>query len=143
MAGGIFTDRPFEPNMKCIWFSIFLIIAYVYVAASVNYYMLPIIFIVAYVGLAWYDYAYDCDNSMKTGYASPTGAASILKPQQLDSQYQTQQYKKYTYLFHVAAVVPLLGYIAYRGKDTSDDLFKTLGGTAAIAGLYHGFMLIK
>ena len=60
MAGGIFVDQPFHANPKCIIFSVVLMIAY-WTLPKKNPFMLPLIFVFAYVSMAWYDYLYNCD----------------------------------------------------------------------------------
>ena len=66
MAGGIFVNQPFHPNPKCIVFSLALMISY-WLLPQKNPFMLPLIFVIAYVSMAWYDYMYNCDMKMYGG----------------------------------------------------------------------------
>ncbi len=79
MAGGIFVNQPFHPNIKCIVFSIVLMISYWFLPKS-NPFMLPLIFVIAYVSMAWYDHMYNCDMKM---YGGKYGGylSSPFKPQ--------------------------------------------------------------
>lgn len=157
MAGGIFTNRPFEANPKCIVFAGFLALAYWYTAPKHstsdrygrNPWLLPIIFVAAYVAMAWYDYAYDCSVKLKSG-SSPIGAAvadSIFKPQYRDADDGTESeqekiYRRNVYLFHVMFVaVPLL-YVGF-ARNPSRDVRYAVGllGTGAL--LYHGYRVFN
>ena len=60
MAGGIFVDQPFHPNPKCLLFSAVIMALYWFSSSTKNTLMLPVIFVVSYVAMAWYDYYYDC-----------------------------------------------------------------------------------
>ncbi len=64
MAGGLF-GRPFTFNVKCIIFSIICMALFLYKPNIQNQYVLYgvlfIIFTVAYVAMAWYDYYFNCD----------------------------------------------------------------------------------
>lgn len=164
MAGGIFTGRSFEPNLKCIVFGAILILLYLWIAPEPNYYVLPIIFVVAYVAMAWYDYIYNCEQRLYSGTGDLSLLStldSIFKPQQRDlspddrrnvpekeaavlrgAGEQEAAYRRKVYLFHCIAVVPLLTYIGLRGKNTPDGVYGALLGLASIAGLYHGYRLL-
>lgn len=159
MAGGIFTDRPFEPNPKCIIFAIIMILAYLYIAPDPNVYVLPIIFVASYVAMAWYDWMYDCDVKMysgKSGIASTMD--SIFKPQrrapepqhprvQSDprQQYllkdQEKEFLRKVYMFHAFIVAPLLLYMGYKGNQNNPKMYGALMGLGAIALIYHGTRL--
>jgi hypothetical protein len=155
MAGGIFTDRPFEPNMKCIVFAIIMIIAYLYLVSKEkrNFYIIPLIFVGAYVAMAWYDWLYSCETKM---YSGTKGVASLLdsifKPQRRTPEPdikhdperqkhllpdQEKAYLNKVYWFHAVAVAPLLLYVGYKGKQADDKLFGVLAGMGGLAALYH------
>lgn len=140
MAGGLFVDKPFHPNIKCIIFSAVIISAYYFSTSSFNPLMTIPIFIVSYVSMAWYDYLYNCDAVMHTGSAaiSPGTLDSIFKPNQVLEK-QSRAYKKKTYLFHLLAVAPLLIYVGYKGQDSDKRIYPVLLSSGLIAGLYHGF----
>ena len=64
MAGGIFPNQPFVLNIKCIIFSLVCMALFLYKPSFKNNYTLGftlfIIFVLAYVSMAWYDWAFDC-----------------------------------------------------------------------------------
>lgn len=80
MSGGIFIDRPFSPNIKCIIFALLMLFIYVYLPRGKNPLVMAIIFILAYISMAWYDYMYDCADFM---YSASSGAnpSALFKPQ--------------------------------------------------------------
>lgn len=137
MAGGIFTDRPFELNIKCIYFSIYSVLLY-YIGGGTNLLLVALIFIISYVLLAWYDYAYDCNTKMLTGN-SPVGTSSIFKP-----QYSSPDiiYKRKVYFFHTAFVAPLLLYIGYYGSQSNQKIYSLTSGLGLLTLAYHGGNLI-
>ena len=63
MAGGLF-GRPFTINIKCVIFSILCMALFLYkpnfTSEILKYLTLFIIFVVAYVAMAWYDFYFDC-----------------------------------------------------------------------------------
>ena len=92
MAGGIF-GRPFVLNEKCIVFSLICMALFLFKPTFRNQYLLYftlfIIFVVAYVAMAWYDYYFNCDIvPLKRGTKSFTGLfkppAHIAKTQEED-----------------------------------------------------------
>lgn len=151
MAGGIFTNRPFELNIKCVVYAALLMIAYLVLPRKNNVFILPIIFIFAYVSMAWYDWMYNCQDKMYTGY---TGIAGILdsafKPQRrgeatvherdhLLLENQEKIYESRVYLLHLLGVVPLLMYVGIKGKMADQRVYQPLFGAGLLAALYHGF----
>ena len=64
MAGGLF-GRPLVLNEKCIVFSLICMGLFLYKPMFENTYLkylsLFLIFVVAYVAMAWYDYYFNCD----------------------------------------------------------------------------------
>lgn len=64
MAGGIFPDRPFSWNIKCIIFTIIIAGGY-WLLPHKNMYVLIFLLWIPYLALAWYDYYYDCQDKMK------------------------------------------------------------------------------
>ena len=151
MAGGIFTDKPFEANIKCILYSGIIILLYYYLTAT-NHTFNPLmtipIFIISYVSLAWYDHTYNCDTTLKTGN-SPIGAGtldSVFKPNSGNPEPnllpdQEKAYKKKVYLFHLLAVAPLIIYVGYNRKNTNEKVYPLLLSTGIVAVLYHGLRL--
>ena len=74
MSGGIFTNKPFEFNLKCIIFGTVLVVLYWFASKSddTNYWLFPLIFIIAYIAMAWYDYLYNCESKLRSGKYGPT-----------------------------------------------------------------------
>lgn len=158
MAGGIFTNRPFEPNPKCIVFSIILMLLYWFLPRNNNIFMLPVIFVFAYVGMAWYDYLYDCQEKMYTGKYGIAGTIdSIFKPQLRNTgikpeikgrerdvylvENQEQSFLSRVYLFHIIAIFPLLFYIGYYGQKSNKYAFEALLYITILGLMYHGLRL--
>ena len=150
MAGGIFIDRPFNPNIKCIIFGFLLVLMYVYLPRQAqgkgNPLIIALIFIISYIAMAWYDYAYDCDDKMFSGSGLSLHFGSIFKPQYRmpdpgeESQLIANQEKKYlqkVYFFHSIIVAPLLIYIGYYGAESNQNVWGAVGGMGVLAGIYH------
>ena len=81
MAGGLF-GKPFALNIKCIIFSLMIMVIFLYKPEIKNGYILYAtlfgIFVASYVAMAWYDYYFDCRIlPLKRGERSVTG---VLKP---------------------------------------------------------------
>mgnify|MGYP001216320357 FL=1 len=162
MAGGIFVDQPFHPNPKCIVFSVVLMIAY-WKLPQKNPFMLPLIFVFAYVSMAWYDHMYNCDMKM---YGGKYGGylSSPFKPQRRteikddneevkDNSEQNEQneqktkkllkdqegkYRQKVNLLHVLVINPILIYIGLYAKKSNPMLYPVLLGIGIIGLLYHG-----
>ena len=78
MGGGIFTGRPFVYNPKCVAFSFYSSLLF-YAGGGRNPLLITLIFIIAYVMLAWYDFTYECEDFMYSG--TGFGFSSLFKPQ--------------------------------------------------------------
>ena len=150
MAGGIFVDQPYHPNPKCLLFSVVMIASYWFTSSNKNYYLLPVIFVISYVAMAWYDYMYNCDLIMYSGTAiGPNTIDAIFKPQRRDeihegknlSKNQEEEYLRRVYLFHVIAISPILLYVGYYGTKSNEKLFPVILSLGGISILYHGFRL--
>ena len=81
MAGGFF-NRPFVLNEKCIFFALVCMGLFLYKPEFKNqfflYFTLFVIFVIAYVSMAWYDYFFNCDIlPLKRGTKSFTGKFEI------------------------------------------------------------------
>jgi hypothetical protein len=153
MAGGIFKDRPFVFNPKCIVFSFYSSLLFA-AGGGKNPLILALIFIMAYVLMAWYDFTFECSDLMDsgTGVGSP---ASLFKPQYrkqnrntekdyLDENLvrdQEQAYLQKVYFFHAMMVAPLLMYVGYYGATSNDKVWGLLGGMGGVAFIYHGLRL--
>ena len=64
MSGGVFMWYPFRPNVKCIWFATLVMLYYWYATDTPNTWLLPLIAVVSYVAMAWYDYLYSCSDRL-------------------------------------------------------------------------------
>lgn len=136
MAGGIFVNRPFSFNLKCIVFGFALVIGYWAAAGHrVNFWLFPLIFILAYVAMAWYDELYNCSDRLRSGrYGMVSVADSIFKPQLRNSNLpdsagdQTYLYKRNMHMFHAFIAMPLFMYVTY--------------GRGGIAALAFGFAFL-
>ena len=111
MAGGIF-GRPFVLNEKCIVFSLICMALFLFKPTFRNQYLLYftlfIIFVVAYVAMAWYDYYFNCDIvPLKRGTKSFTGLfkppAHIAKKQEEDKDTKLDKSRKHMliYIMHI------------------------------------------
>jgi hypothetical protein len=153
MAGGIFEDKPFVLNTKCLVFSLYSSLLY-YAgvrAGKVHIIIIVLIFVISYILLAWYDFAYNCETVMASG-KSPAGISSIFKPQRREetaddeihskkADNQEDIYLQKVYFFHALIIAPLLMYVAFLGKKTQPEVFGILGGLGGLAFLYHSYRL--
>lgn len=153
MAGGIFADQVFHPNIKCIIISIVIMIFY-WTLPYRNPFMLPVIFLVSYIAVAWYDYLYDCDLKMYSGTSPSAMLTSWGKPQRRFERgfekkggpsnlvkNKESVYKKKIYALHAIIIAPLLAYIGWRGKKANNNIWSVIGSVALLALLYHGLRI--
>lgn len=140
MAGGIYSDRPFSVNPKCLAVAGLTVI----VAEMINHFgwhiiFDPILFVLVYVGLAWYDHAYNCSDKLQTGKYGPTGPfGSIWKPGKTkeDMPYHIRNVR----IFHIVVLTMIL-YVAFARGKSPDWVFLLLGVIAGVGILYHGIKL--
>lgn len=147
--GGIFTDRPFEFNMKCVLYGFSMMGFYWFAPKEKNYFMLPVIFVIGYILMGWYDYMYSCNAKM---YSGNRGIISILdspfKPQRRSdekdydrdvylSKNQEKRYQQSVNLFHIIAVFPFLAYVGYMGHKSNKMAYSPLMWMGVLAGGYH------
>jgi hypothetical protein len=79
---GIYVKQAFHFNLKCVVFGTLMCAVYIFSACRVNKWMLLPIFVISYVGMAWYDYFYNCDKVLKSGSTGLMATFdSIFKPQ--------------------------------------------------------------
>ena len=125
MAGGIFVDRPFSFNIKCVIFGLTLVAFYwLATQGKFNPWIVPLIFIVAYIAMAWYDEIYNCEDRLRSGTNSPVAMVdSIFKPQLRD--------------ICRAPAMPLFMYISF-GKG---GVYALAFGLALLGFIYHGYAL--
>ena len=150
MAGGLF-GRPFVFNEKCIIFSLICMALFLYKPHFQNQYLLYltlfIIFVVAYVAMAWYDYYFNCDIvPLKRG--SGYGLTQLFKPvpekQKKDKDTSLDNKRRHflIYAMHLALIAPLLGYIAIYRKQINPITYPILGVLALFTAGYHGGMML-
>jgi hypothetical protein len=147
MAGGLF-GRPFVFNIKCIIFSLIIMVLFLVKPVFKNNIILGvtlfIIFVVSYVAMAWYDYYYDCRLlPLQRGKKSLTG---LLKPS-VHSQKQVdgtniRRGNMMIYVSHIAFIVPLLMYIAYYKGKVNKMTYPILIVLAIFTLIYHGMGMI-
>jgi hypothetical protein len=154
MSGGFFPGYPFTLNIKCIIFSIIIMIIYTFrppvlsLVPSLLIYF--IIFVVSYVALAWYDYYYAC--SQLPLQKSSTGLTDYLKPpphepkkqvEHMFSEKEINKNNKTLYALHLLVIVPLILYIGIKSKKAPKEAFYLLIVLAAFTAVYHGFRLLS
>ena len=150
MAGGIFVNRPLSFNLKCIVFGFALVIGYWTAAGPrVNFWLFPLIFVLAYVAMAWYDELYSCSDRLRSGrYGVVSVVDSIFKPQLSDTPEslpdsagdQAYLYKRNMHMFHAFIAMPLFMYVAYgRGGGAAALAF----GFAFLGFAYHLIALMN
>ena len=147
---GIYINKKTSFNPKCVYFSFAVIAFYWYNNPAPNLYLVPLIFVFAYVAMSWYDLAYDCDDKLKSGN-SPLGLAavdSIFKPQYKNSKKgprskdlvppneQTRLFQRNVYLFHIIYVGPILLYFGLY-PPTDPRAYTFLAALGLLALLYH------
>ena len=154
MAGGLFMNKPFVINEKCILFSLICMGLYLfkpnYKSNITLYLSLFVIFVIAYVAMAWYDYEFDCETlPLKKG--SFGGITGILKPVAHNKKKQkeheeTNKDKRLKmiviYLLHLFFIVPVLAYVAIYKTKTNKMIYPLLGVVAAFTALHHGSRLV-
>jgi hypothetical protein len=155
MSGGIYIDKPFQFNLKCVLFAFAIIALYVTSTrsgasrekanqSSTNYYMLPFIFILSYVALSWYDHMYDCSDKLYSGLYGPSAPFdSPFKPQVpkiLESiENQEEHYRRNLYLMHAFAIAPIFLFVSW--KLWSIESEKGLSGNPGIPALAFSIAL--
>ena len=108
-----------------------------------------IIFVVAYVAMAWYDWVFDCKLlPLERGSGSFTG---MFKPPPHEPAKQLQGVKSKAglnvqiymiYLAHILIFSPLIGYVAIYGAKSNPIAFPLLGALTVFTLGYHGGHLI-
>lgn len=149
MAGGLF-GQPFTINIKCIIFSLIIIALFLYKPEIKNQYLLygilGLLFVLSYVAMAWYDFAFSCDIlPLKKGKYS---WQKVIKPpaHEPEKQIEGKEDKKDTnlkqyliYFIHILIIVPLLAYIAYYKNKINPAVYPLLGALAFLTLIYHGY----
>lgn len=140
-------------NPKCIAFSITVVILY-WVLPKKNPWLLPLLFFGSYIGMGWYDHAFNCVDRFKSAPGKGLGGTftSWAKPPVMKEgnetrenlEYQHKEYSRSVNKFHVFVVAPLLLAIAVFGnklKNTKNSnlFWNSLIIFAVLVGLYHLF----
>jgi len=152
MAGGLF-GRPFVFNEKCIIFSLICMALFLYKPNITNKFMLYgtlfLIFVIAYVAMAWYDYYFNCDIiPLKRGTHSFTGQfkppAHIPEKQEKDKDTKLDAKRRHYLIYgmHLLFIVPLLAYLAIYKKKVNSITYPLLGVLAIFTAGYHGSALM-
>lgn len=146
MAGGIYVDQPFYINPKCIIFGLTLMSGYWFLPYQ-NIFILPLLFIIGYIAMAWYDHFYECGIKLYSGTGYGISVVdSIFKPQRrLENVSSNQEiiYGRNVYLFHTFIIAPLLFYIGIKGKKSDERVFPVIAITAIVAFMYHFYRLFN
>ena len=155
MSGGIFPNYPFTLNIKCIVFSIIIMIIYTFrppilsIVPSLLVYF--IIFVVSYVAMAWYDYYYACSQLPLHKSSGGGGFTSYFKPpvheptKQIEhtfTQIELDKNNKVIFAMHLLLIVPILLFIGIKSNKTPKQAFYLLIVLAVFTGAYHGFRLL-
>jgi hypothetical protein len=155
MSGGIFPNYPFTLNIKCIIFSIIIMIIYTFrppilsLVPSLLIYF--IIFVISYVALAWYDYYYACSQLPLhkssggggfTGYFKPPAHEAKKQNEHLFTQIEVDKNNKTIFALHLLVIVPILLFIGINQNKTPIQAFYLLIVLAVFTTVYHGFRLL-
>lgn len=170
MAGGIYTDKPFQINIKCVIFGMINSGAYLYIRDKNNpksrisiMINVLIIIVISYILMAVYDKLYNCDTILKSGKAN-ISFTSIFKPQHRKKNRnihnenliadQEKAYLRTVYFSHlfIAGTLIYTGFILPSSiqkniiqnkklTDTQSSIFNIVGTLGLLAGVYHGTRL--
>lgn len=150
MAGGLF-GQPFALNIKCIIFSLIIMVIFL-IKPKINnsivlYLTLFMIFVISYVAMAWYDYYYECRIlPFKRGRKSLTGLfkPNLTEQQKIDqdSISSNKKGKLVIYASHIIFIVPLLLYIVYYKNKVNKMVYPILVVLSLFTLIYHGGAMI-
>ncbi len=156
MAGGLFSNYPFELNIKCVIFSVIIIGLFFYQPPDMNIYwkllVSFILFVISYVAMAWYDYKFDCQKLALKKSSSSVGITGLFKPpahseSQLDRKKMTPQEKDLDWalinLYHLLILTPNLLYVGINKNDSNQLSIILLIINFAFGILYHGVRLAR
>lgn len=154
MSGGIFPEYPFTLNIKCIIFSVMIMMIYTFrppvLSLIPSLFIYFIIFVVSYVALAWYDYYYEC--SQLPLQKSSVGVTPYLKPPahepekqigHLFSEKEINKNNQTIYALHLLLIVPILLYVGIKSNKTPKEAFYLIIVLAAFTSVYHGVRLLS
>ncbi len=152
MAGGLF-GRPFTFNVKCIIFSMICMALFLYKPNIKNQYVLYgvlfIIFTVAYVAMAWYDYYFNCDllplkkrkHSLQQ-YIKPPAHKPKKQIEHKVGAIDKKMHSILIYALHILFIVPILAYLALYKTKVNPMVYPLLGVLAVFTLGYHGVRLM-
>ncbi len=153
MAGGLFKNYPFELNIKCVIFSTIIIALFFFQPPEMSLiwkcFIAVLLFVVAYVAMAWYDYKFECMKlALKRG--SRGGLTTLLKPSphvesQTDRSKDTTEEKELTMalinVYHIFILTPLLLYIGINGlKGQKTEMMLQTSIVLLIANFAFGIL---
>jgi len=152
MAGGLF-GRPFTFNVKCIIFSMICMALFLYKPNIRNQYVLYgvlfVIFTVAYVAMAWYDYYFNCDllplqnvEFSLQQYIKPPPHKPIKQIEHKDEVVDKRMRRVLIYAAHILFIVPMLAYLALYKTKVNPIIYPLLGVLALFTLGYHGIGLM-
>lgn len=123
----------------------------------VLYPVLFLIFVLAYVAMAWYDYFYDCrvlplkrnkksftglfkpDPHSKKQYIKNNRIILDKKSAEVQEDYRN---KLIIYISHILVIVPIILYVAIYQNKVNKTVYPLIGILAVFTLLYHGASLI-
>jgi len=156
MAGGVFPNYPFELNIKCVIFSAIIIGLFFYCPPEMNIFwkifISFVLFVIAYVALAWYDYKFECQKMALKKGTNPAGITGQFKPpphteSQVDSSKMKDDEKAFEYtllnLYHLLVVTPVCIYVGINGDKSQAWGVVMLIANFGFAILYHLFRLLR
>lgn len=154
MSGGIFPDYPFTLNIKCIIFAFIIMVLYSFnppkLTLKQNLLVYFIIFVVAYVAMAWYDYYFNCEQLPLQ--RSSVGITHHLKPpmhqeekqkKHLMTQEEVEKNHYLIYALHVVVIVPFLAYIGFKKEQVHPSTYPLLLALVVFTLVYHGMRMIQ
>ena len=109
-----------------------------------RYITLFLIFVVAYVAMAWYDYFFNCDIlPLQKGKVSVTGLFKPKAPEVTDTDLNKKRYRVLIYLTHIILITPILFYFAYYGTQVNPAIYPIMGALGVFTLGYHGIKLMS
>jgi hypothetical protein len=156
MAGGLFADKPFALNPKCIAFSVIIMALFLFKPVFDSNLTLGIalfgVFVVSYVSMAWYDAFFDCrilplqrgSQGITTLFKPPPHMPKKQEPKTTDELEgeDARKNKTLVYLMHVILVVPILAYIGIYRESVNPMMYPILIALAVFTAAYHGLQLL-
>lgn len=153
MAGGLF-GKPFAFNEKCIVFSLICMALFLYKPNITNNYVLAgvlfLIFTIAYVAMAWYDFFFNCDilplrrgKYSLTGKLKPPAHEPEKQEDHKDTPLDDKKRQILIYAMHLLFIAPLLGYVAFKQTKINPITYPLIGTLAVFTASYHGLALMS